>query len=177
MQSGDRGALTLLLVCFRFSEVRPVLMAAPGFARFLARLAALGGDAVPAIAVVLRRCGLTQETVTALAESHFFHTYYDALVREVDQPALLAANALLDQVARAGFATELSFFVPLLQRQLALKNEVSAAAIAVIVTFSCHPQLAVGFRDTQFVEYFRALLKIRGLEQKARLFLDNVANA
>jgi hypothetical protein len=175
MQCRSLDALRLMLVCWKYREVRSLITESVLFARFLASVAPLSEDAVCAIAIILRRSPLTQERISALSESKFFHKYYEALVPIADKRILLAANALLDELARAGFAPEFQFFLPLLQKQLAMKNELTSTAISVLVTLSCHPALAAVFRESQLVQYFQALQKVRSLEQRAQLFLSNVA--
>jgi serine/threonine protein kinase len=177
MQSASIESLRLLLVCFKYSELRPVIAGLSQFWSFLAHIAALGGDQVlSAIAIVLRRCSLDQTRIMSLSRNLFFHKFYESIKQISDKMTLLAANALLDEIARNGFTTDFNFFIPILQRQLAMKNQLTTAAIAVLVTFSCHTQLAAAFRSTQLVQYFQALRKVASLEKQATLFLKNVGS-
>jgi hypothetical protein len=175
MQAKTIDAFRLFLVLFTQLELRPALVVTHQWPVFIAKLAELGGEEVlAAIAIVMRRCELNQTHLEALAEATFFHRYYEALKNTDDKHTLHAANAMLDRIARAGFVAEFALFVPLLEKMLAMKNELTSGAAVVIVTFSCFPTIAESFKGTVLAKYFMALLKNPKFTEKAQLFLRNV---
>jgi hypothetical protein len=176
MGSSAVDAFRLFLIIFSYPELRSLVVRTPKAPKFLAKMAATGdSDVLMGIAVILRRCGMDHELLTALADATFFHRYYDSLKNCPDSPVRLAALAMLDQLSRAGYVKEFSLYIPILQSILALKNEVSGSAIALLVTFSYHQELARKLKESQLVPYFKTLLKVDGLKQLAQLFLDNVS--
>jgi hypothetical protein len=178
MDSSVVEAFRLLLVIFKYPELRNVVIRTPKAPKFIARMAAIGdSDVLTGIAVMMRRCGVDQDILTSLADATFFHRYYGSLRKCSDSPTRLAALAMLDQLTRVGYVNEFALFIPLLQSMLALKNEVSGSALALFVAFSCHPELAMKLKDSPLVPYFRALVNVAGLKQIAQLFLDNVRKA
>jgi hypothetical protein len=175
MQSGSPEAFRLFLILFRDPDMRTPLMNSLQFPSFLTRMANAGGDdLLTGIAVVLRRCHLKQQHLTALADATFFHCYYNAVKQTMDHGILLAANSMLDQVARVGFVPEFALFTPLLTQMLAMKNALTGSAAVVLVTLSCHPKIAESFKRTGLVGYFQALLNVPTFAEKAQVFLQNV---
>jgi hypothetical protein len=69
-----------------------------------------------------------------LANATFFHRYYGAARQTDDKMVLQAGCSLLDPLTRVGFVSQLGMLVPLLQTLLAMKNELTGSAIAVLAT-------------------------------------------
>jgi hypothetical protein len=178
MDSALIEAFRLVLVIFKYPELRRLVIRTPKGPKFLARMAAIGdSDVLTGMAIMMRRCDVDQQVLTLLADATFFHRYYDSLRKCSHNPTRLAALAMLDQLTRVGYVDEFALYIPLLQSMLALRNEVSGSVIALFIAFSCHPELAQKLKDSPLVPYFQALLRVAGFKQIAQLFLDNVSKA
>lgn len=178
MSRPDCEIFRLFMFLFRKRENRPVLANSPLFSPFMASCAGINDTQILiALPSLLKRAELNQELIDVLTKSLFFKQYLISVSKSNSSQVKFVCSTMLDSTARIGFSPDYSLYLPMIGELLSLRNELTQAAITVLVTLSSHKEIAAQLADTSFVMYFTSLQKVPSQQKAAARFLHNIKNA
>ncbi|OHT15735.1 TKL family protein kinase [Tritrichomonas foetus] len=165
----------LFLIIFGHPELRQIIGRSPLLPNFLSEYSCSSDPVlIMSLTSCLKRLRVDQFVIENLAAAKLFRNLNVTINKIEDSSVRSSVNSLLDSLARKAYTSEYQLFLPYLMKLLQMRNSNTSEAIAVLVTFSCHKQMAAIFKNSDLVNYFKSLQNTQGYNKAATIFLSNI---